>query len=197
MSGGPEVGGIDMIAMHMRFIAIVIGLVTPIASLAGITVGVNNLSVVHKSSSGVTIAFPDVCKTPTPGGPIPIPYPNIAKSSDTAKSPKRTKASAIDKSTDKARQPVSVSAKTAERTNVVVYTLDVKTGGRLHIRQSAGKDSVTTASYVDGNGKKVPLQEHALIKLTNGDVCAICAANDGRVTAVYRLFPDTPKRRAP
>ena len=183
-----------MIAMHMRFIVIVIGLVTPIASLAGITVGVNNSSVVHKSSNGVITAFPDVCKTPTPGGPIPIPYPNIAKSSDTVKSSKRTKATAIDKSMDKARQPVAESAKAAESTNVVVYSLDVKTGGRLHIRQSAGKDSVTTATYVDGNGKKMPLQEHALIKLANGDLCAICAANDGRVTAVYHLLPDTPKR---
>ncbi|HYT93452.1 MAG TPA: DUF4150 domain-containing protein [Gemmataceae bacterium] len=50
----------------------------------GVTVGVNNLSVVHKDSSGITSAFPDVCKTPSPGGPIPIPYPNIAKSSDTS-----------------------------------------------------------------------------------------------------------------
>jgi hypothetical protein len=50
-----------------------------------VTVGVNNLSVVHAGSNGVTIAFPDVCKTPSPGGPIPIPYPNIAQSSDTAK----------------------------------------------------------------------------------------------------------------
>jgi len=50
----------------------------------GVTVGVNNLSVVHADSSGKTIAFPDVCKTPSPGGPIPIPYPNIAQSSDTA-----------------------------------------------------------------------------------------------------------------
>ena len=33
----------------------------------GVTVGVNNLSVVHKSSSGVTIAFPDVCKNADPG----------------------------------------------------------------------------------------------------------------------------------
>jgi hypothetical protein len=49
-----------------------------------VTVGVNKLSVVHASSNGVTIAFPDVCKTPSPGGPIPIPYPNVAKSSDTA-----------------------------------------------------------------------------------------------------------------
>ena len=47
-----------------------------------VTVGVNFLSVVHASSNGITIAFPDVCKTPSPAGPIPIP--NIAMSSDTA-----------------------------------------------------------------------------------------------------------------
>lgn len=56
-----------------------------------VTVGVNFLSVVHKSSNGVTIAFPDVCKTPSPAGPIPIPYPNIAKSSDTDKGTKKVK----------------------------------------------------------------------------------------------------------
>lgn len=48
------------------------------------TVGVNKLSVVTKDSNGITTAFPDVCKTPTPGGPVPIPYPNIARSADTA-----------------------------------------------------------------------------------------------------------------
>ena len=26
---------------------------------------------------GRSYAFPDVCKTPTPAGPVPIPYPNI------------------------------------------------------------------------------------------------------------------------
>ena len=57
----------------------------------GVTVGVDNLSVVHKSSNGVTIAFPDVCKTPSPAGPVPIPYPNVAKSSDTAKGTKKVK----------------------------------------------------------------------------------------------------------
>jgi Domain of unknown function (DUF4150) len=41
-------------------------------------------SVVHKDSGGVSPVFPDVCKTPTPGGPIPIPYPNIAQSTDTS-----------------------------------------------------------------------------------------------------------------
>jgi hypothetical protein len=56
-----------------------------------VTVGANMLSVVHKSSNGVTIAFPDVCKTPTPAGPVPIPYPNVAKSSDTAQGTKKVK----------------------------------------------------------------------------------------------------------
>lgn len=38
-------------------------------------------SLVHKFSNGITIAtIPDVCKTPSPGGPVPIPYPNIAQS---------------------------------------------------------------------------------------------------------------------
>lgn len=26
---------------------------------------------------GMNFAFPDVCNTPTPAGPVPIPYPNI------------------------------------------------------------------------------------------------------------------------
>lgn len=29
-------------------------------------------------AAGQCLAFPDVCKTPTPAGPVPIPYPNIA-----------------------------------------------------------------------------------------------------------------------
>ncbi|WP_095989274.1 DUF4150 domain-containing protein [Cystobacter fuscus] len=48
------------------------------------TVIVNNLSAVHKDSGGVSMAFPDVCKTPTPAGPVPMPYPNVAQSADTA-----------------------------------------------------------------------------------------------------------------
>jgi hypothetical protein len=48
-----------------------------------VTVNVNDLTVVHQSSNGLAVAsVPDVCKTPSPGGPVPLPYPNIAKSSD-------------------------------------------------------------------------------------------------------------------
>ena len=28
---------------------------------------------------GTAVAFPDVCKTPTPAGPVPIPYPNTGQ----------------------------------------------------------------------------------------------------------------------
>jgi hypothetical protein len=33
-------------------------------------------------AQGIAFAFPDVCNTPTPGGPVPIPYPNVAQLGD-------------------------------------------------------------------------------------------------------------------
>ena len=30
------------------------------------------------TAGGMSSGFPDVCKTPSPAGPIPIPYPNMA-----------------------------------------------------------------------------------------------------------------------
>lgn len=51
----------------------------------------NSRGIVHKGSGGQSIAFPDVCKTPTPVGPVPIPYPNIGKSSDTSDGPSTVK----------------------------------------------------------------------------------------------------------
>ncbi|RKH17812.1 DUF4150 domain-containing protein [Corallococcus sp. CA047B] len=54
-----------------------------------VNTGVNKMSVVTKDSGGVTTAFPDVCKTPGPAGPVPIPYPNVAQSSDTDKGTKK------------------------------------------------------------------------------------------------------------
>jgi hypothetical protein len=193
--GGRE---IDMISTHVRFLAIMIVLATPVASLAGVTIGANQRTVVHKSSNGVAIAFPDVCKTPSPGGPIPIPYPNIGKSADTSKSSKPTKleVSAVEMSAeDRVRQTELAGSKTSSRANVDSYSLDAKVNGRLNIRRTAGKDSITKATYVDGEGNKLPLREPALIELANGELCGICATKDGRVTAVYRLLPKTRKRK--
>ena len=49
------------------------------------TVFANGRSILHAGDGLQHIAAPpDVCKTPTPGGPVPIPYVNIAADSDLA-----------------------------------------------------------------------------------------------------------------
>lgn len=48
------------------------------------TIKVNGVinALCHKGEQWMSIAtIPDVCKTPTPGGPVPMPYPNISQSS--------------------------------------------------------------------------------------------------------------------
>ena len=55
------------------------------------TVFANSRGVVHKGSGGMSTVFPDVCKTPSPGGPIPIPYPNIGMASNASSGPTKVK----------------------------------------------------------------------------------------------------------
>ena len=52
---------------------------------------VNFRGIAHKGSGGMSTVFPDVCKTPSPAGPVPIPYPNIGQSSDTSDGPSTVK----------------------------------------------------------------------------------------------------------
>jgi len=51
----------------------------------------NKRGIAHAGSNGQSIVFPDVCKTPSPGGPIPIPYPNVGRSADASGGPKSVK----------------------------------------------------------------------------------------------------------
>lgn len=51
------------------------------------TVFANSRGIAHKGSGGMSPIFPDVCKTPTPAGPVPIPYPNVGKAADTSSGP--------------------------------------------------------------------------------------------------------------
>lgn len=108
----------------------------------GNSVGVNGRSVVHKDSGGVSTAFPDVCKTPGPAGPIPIPYPNVAKSSDTAQgsatvevegNPLAVKDSCFSTSTgDEAGSAGGgvASGTTQGKAEFVSYSFDVKVEGK-------------------------------------------------------------------
>ncbi|MEI6539764.1 MAG: PAAR-like domain-containing protein [Planctomycetota bacterium] len=59
-----------------------------------VTININNISLCHKGSNGISTAtIPDVCKTPAPPAPpVPIPYPNIAMSMDLMKGTKTVKA---------------------------------------------------------------------------------------------------------
>ena len=56
------------------------------------TVVVNFMTVVHDQSGGMAMFFPDACLTPSPAGPIPIPYPNIAQGNQCAEGTSSVKA---------------------------------------------------------------------------------------------------------
>jgi len=46
----------------------------------------NGRSILHKGHGKTQLAIaPDVCKTPSPGGPVPIPYPNMSPDSNLTK----------------------------------------------------------------------------------------------------------------
>jgi hypothetical protein len=47
----------------------------------------NMRGISHAGSNGLSTVLPDVCQTPSPAGPVPIPYPNIGKSADATSGP--------------------------------------------------------------------------------------------------------------
>ncbi len=101
----------------------------------------NGRGIAHKKSGGMSVVFPDVCKTPTPGGPVPIPYPNVGKSSDTTKGPKSVKVDGGMPMTKGAKYSMStgdeagsaggvVSGKTKGECEFLMYSFDVKFEGK-------------------------------------------------------------------
>lgn len=146
----------------------------------GVTIGVNKLSVVHKSSSGVTIAFPDVCKTPTPAGPIPIPYPNIAQAGDTAKGAKKVKTDGNPVSTKDSNLKMSsgdeagsaqgvASSKIKGKAEYVNFSFDVKFEGKNAVR------AFDLMLHNQKNTPPFPILQGPIIGLAKPEnVCAIC-----------------------
>jgi hypothetical protein len=50
----------------------------------------NNRTIVHRGDGLTNVAaLPDVCKTPLPAGPTPVPYPNFARDGDLTKGAKQ------------------------------------------------------------------------------------------------------------
>ncbi|AEI63718.1 DUF4150 domain-containing protein [Corallococcus macrosporus] len=146
-------------------------------------VGVNKMSVVTKDSNGTSVAFPDVCKTPSPAGPIPIPYPNIAKSSDTAKGSKTVtvdgnppclKDSHFSTSTGDEGGTAGggvVSGKTKGKAEFVNYSFDVKIEGKNVAR------AMDLMLHNDKNTPPTPVLQPPVMAVGQGTgkkTCAIC-----------------------
>jgi hypothetical protein len=150
----------------------------------GTSVGVNKLSIVNADSNGVTIAFPDVCKTPAPPAPfVPIPYPNIAKSSDTAKGTKKVKAEGKPICTKDSNFSMStgdeggtagggiVSSKIKGKAEFVNFSFDVQFEGKNVPR------SFDLMLHNDKNTPPVPVLQKPVVALGKADgkgVCLVC-----------------------
>jgi hypothetical protein len=148
-----------------------------------VTVGVNNMSVVHAGSNGVSIAFPDVCKTPAPPAPfVPIPYPNIAKSSDTDKGTKKVKAEGKPICVKDSVFSTSVgdeagtagggmmSAKTKGKAEFVNYSFDVQFEGKNVPR------SFDLMLHNDKNTPPFPVLQAPVVALGGSEGKPKCAA---------------------
>jgi hypothetical protein len=105
------------------------------------TVFANGRGISHKGSGGMSPIFPDVCKTPTPGGPVPIPYPNVGKASDTSSGPTSVKTDGQMPMTQGSKYALSsgdeagsvggvVSGKVKGACEFMMYSFDVKFEGK-------------------------------------------------------------------
>lgn len=105
------------------------------------TTCVNGQTVVHKTSEGTVTTCPDVCRTPAGNTVVPIPYTNVARSTDTANgsksvlvdgNPVMLKDSVFSKSTGD--EPGTAKGTASGTTGGVAtfhnYSFDVKVEGR-------------------------------------------------------------------
>ena len=160
-----------------------------------VTVKVNGTanSLVHKGSNHLSMAtIPDVCKTPSPAGPVPIPYPNISQSATLDKGTTTVKADggmmiAVKGSEfslsngDNAGVAGGVKSSTFMKESTwILYSFDVKMDGKNACRLS-DKKFQNHENTVDLGGAIGPLKPVAPI---TGDDCGgsyskVRAARDG------------------
>ena len=166
---------------------------------------VNNLALTYKSTIGVSQAtLPDVCKTPTPGGPVPIPYPNFANQGSLDKGTTTVKAKGnmiaikgSEYSISFGDEPGTIGGVTSntfkKETAWITYSFDVKMDGQNACRNTDKKfhnhkNTVDLAGNIDpgspgGNALEIkcadaPAAEGAkkFTKCEKEEICAKCAA---------------------
>ena len=112
---------------------------------------VNGLGLTYKGTVGLSTAtLPDVCKTPSPGGPVPIPYPNFADQGSLDKGTKSVKAKGSmiaikgsEYSMSFGDEPGTVGGVTSntfkKETAWITYSFDVKMDGENACRHTDKK----------------------------------------------------------
>jgi len=154
-----------------------------------VTIHVNGKSnsLVHKGSTGIAKStIPDVCKTPSPGGPVPIPYPVIVSmSSDLKKGTKKVKVdggnSAAVKGSELSRcsgDEAGTAGGVKSSTNMkeatwLLYSFDVKLEGKNACRLSDKlmMNHGNTACLMGWSQKPVNLVRDALFEDLCQDLC--------------------------
>ena len=169
-----------------------------------VTVKVNgpDLAVVHKGTPGRAMnTIPDVCKTPSPGGPVPIPYPKIISfSKDLANGTTSVKADggnmiAIKGSEfsrcmgDEAGTAGGVKSSTNMKEAAwILYSFDVKLDGKNACRKS---DKMTMNH---GNTVCLSGEDDLDVKVEAIDTCAKCGkpqkGTDPKPQEVSRVYED-------
>ena len=130
----------------------------------GETTFMNLRDIAQKGGGGVGIAFPDVCKTPSPGGPVPVPCPNIIRAADS---------------------DFGAGTKTT-KDGKKIYIKPTK------IKTSKGDEPGYEVSVFDKTGRKILLDEPRLFQLTDRTFCAVCVEN-GLLTNIFELWLVTEK----
>ena len=89
----------------------------------------------------MSTVFPDVCKTASSGGPVPIPYPNVSRSADTIDGSKTVKLDGKMAAVKGANYETStgdeagtaggiLSSSTKGTAEFVMYSFDIKIEGK-------------------------------------------------------------------
>jgi hypothetical protein len=106
--------------------------------------------VANKGSSGLAITFPDVCKTPTPSGLVPVPYPNAQLQSNLRKANLTdAKAKAGDTSAKKMQKQAIENLKQQIGVKVKSATAAVLMGWSVY-KKSAGDEAGSSTSVISG-----------------------------------------------
>ncbi len=152
-----------------------------------VTIKVNGVanSLVHKGSNHISSAtIPDVCKTPTPGGPVPIPYPNISQSATLAKGTTTVKADGgmmiaikgSEFSLSNGDEPGSIggvkSSTFIKESTWITYSFDVKMDGKNACRLSDKKfqNHENTVDLAGAVGAIVKASELDEVKMKCGEL---------------------------